>query len=86
MLRDFSAIIGIFGIFLSANFLPMQLIYGSKFAQSFPKFKFPETFYLNANPKHFSNTEESLKLLEGIIICYVKDKQEKLKLNHHNLY
>ena len=66
------AITGAFGITLSANFLPMQLL-------SFPNFKIPETFSLSANPKHFSNTKELLKLLEEVIIYYVKDEREKLK-------
>ena len=74
------AITDIFGITLSASFLLMQLIYGGKTAQSFPKVKFPETFSFIGNSKHFSNMKESLKLLEEIIISYVKDEQEKLKL------
>ena len=51
-----------FGITYSNNFLPMQLIYAFKTAQSFPKFKFPQSISLSANEKHFSNTNESLKL------------------------
>ena len=74
------AITDIFGITLSASFLLMQLTYGGKTAQSFPKVKFPETFSFIGNSKHFSNMKESLKLLEEIIISYVKDEQEKLKL------
>ena len=56
---DFSykqAITGTFGITFSNFFLPMQLIYGGKTSQSLPKFKFPESFALSANLKHFSNT------------------------------
>ena len=49
----------------------MQLIYSGKTQQSFPKFDFRNSFSLSANPKHFSNTEESIKLLDGIIISYV---------------
>ena len=58
----------------------MQLIYGGKTSQSLPKFKFPESFALSANPKHFSNTTESLRLLNKIIIPYVKKERERLKL------
>ena len=71
---------GTFGITLSNKFLPMQLIYGGKTAQSLPELKFPESFSLNANPKHFSNTTESLKLLDEIIIPYVKNEGKQLKL------
>ena len=52
------AITATFGVTLSNDFLPMQLIYGGKTEQSFPKFNFPDSFSLSANPKHFSNTEE----------------------------
>ena len=55
----------------SGNFLPMQLIYGGKTNQSIPRYNFPENFCLIANPKHFSNTEESLKYLDEVIIWYV---------------
>ena len=58
---------GTFGISKSRVFLPMQLIYGGKTTQSIPKFKFPKEFYLSANPKPFSNTEESLKYIREII-------------------
>ena len=53
-----------FGITLSNKFQLMQLIYGGKSAQSLPKFKFPESFSLSANPKYFLKTTESLKLLD----------------------
>ena len=58
----------------------MQLIYGGKTAQSFPKFKFPKSFSLSANPKHFSNINESLKLLDEIIIPYVEIERKRLNL------
>ena len=58
----------------------MQLIYGGKTAQSFPRFKFPDSFSLSANPKHFSNTEESLKLLDEIVIPYVESERKRLDL------
>ena len=46
----------------------MQFIYGSKTKQSLPRFKFPELFPLGANPKHSSNTEESVKVIEEILL------------------
>ena len=56
----------------------MQLIYGGKTQQSFPKFDFPDSFNLSVNPKHFSNTEESIKMLDDIIIPYVKCERSNL--------
>lgn len=55
-------------IMFTNTFLPMQLIYSGKTSQSFPKLNFPDSFSFSANPKHFSNTAESLKLLKDIII------------------
>lgn len=59
------------------KFLPLQLIYGGKTERSLPKVKFPGSFSLNFNGKHFSNTQESLKL---IIVPYVEKEHEMLKL------
>ena len=69
-----------FTITLDGQFLPMQLIYSGKTERSIPKAKFPRGFSLSANPKHFSNEKESIKLLEEIIIPYVKAERGKLGL------
>ena len=60
----------------------MQLIYGGKTKKSFPRVKFPDSFSLSANEKHFSNTQESLKLLDEIIIPYIQKEREMLQLPH----
>ena len=51
----------------------MQLIYGGKTVQSLPRFQFPNSFSLSVNEKHYSNTQESLKFFNEIIIPYVKE-------------
>ena len=80
------AITATFGITFPNAFLPVQLIYIGKTAASFPKVKFPDTFSLSANPKHFSNTEESLKLIEEIIIPYIESERKQLGApNQHAL-
>ena len=43
--------------------------------QSIPRFKFPSELCLSANPKQFSNTEESLKYVESVIIIPYTNKQ-----------
>ena len=48
---------------------------------SFPRINFPQYFSLSANIKHFSNTQESLKLLYEIIIPYVEKERDKLNLD-----
>ena len=70
-----------FGITYSGNFLPMQLVYKGKTQRGFPRGNFPSSFSLSANSKHFSNTQESLKLLDEIIIPYVEKKREVLNLD-----
>ena len=69
-----------FTITVNGKFLPMQLIYGGKTNQSLPKFEFPVGFSLSANPKHCSNTAESIKLIKEIIIPYIEKERISLKL------
>ena len=46
-----------------------------------PKVKFPDSFSLSVNEKRFSNTNESLKLIEDIITSYVEKERGKLGLS-----
>lgn len=75
---DKRCITGTYIITLSGNFLPIQLIYGGKTAQSLPQYKFPDSFSLSVNPKHFSNTKESIKVIEEIVLPYVEKQREEL--------
>ena len=63
---------GAFAITLEGKCLPFQLIYGGKTSKSVPRFQFPDDFSLSVNPSHFSNTDESLKILEEIVIPYLE--------------
>ena len=67
-----------FSITFSNSFLPVQLIYGGKTAQSIPRTKFPESFSLSAYVKHLSNTTESIKLIHEIILPYVERERRCL--------
>ena len=72
------AITGTFVIAIDRHCLPFQLIYGGKTTTRLPKFKFPKKFSLCINEEHFSNTQESLKILREIVIPYVnQQRQEK---------
>ena len=51
-----------------------------KTERSFPRVKFPDSFSLSANENHFSNTQESLKLIEEIITPYVEKEHMMLDL------
>ena len=77
---DKRMITGTFAITLCGNFLPIQLIYGGSTNQSLPRVTFPKEFSLSVNPKHYSNTEESLKFLDEIIVPYVTKERSKLNL------
>ena len=69
---DKRTITATFAITMRGDFLPMQLIYGGKTKQSYPRFKFPPGFSISANPKHYSNTEDSLKYFNELILPYVR--------------
>lgn len=70
-----------FSVTLSGKFLPMQIIYGGKTNRSQPRgFVFPKGFCVSQNPKHWSNEEETLKLVNEIINPYIIQTREKLKL------
>lgn len=46
--------------------------------QTYPKFDFPLSFSLSTNEKHFSNTKESLKLINEVILPYLKEQRKSL--------
>ena len=70
-----------FGISLGNKFFLIQLIYGGKTWQSLPKVNFPKECLLSVNEKYFSNTQESLKLIEDIISPDVREERKRLGRN-----
>jgi len=63
---------------LDGQILPFQLIYTGKTQRSLPSVKFPRGFCLSYNPKHWSNEDETLRLIEEVLVPYVeKVKKEK---------
>ena len=66
---------------MDGQFLPMQVIYGEKTTKSIPRVSFPDGFLVSANLKHYSNKEESLKMMEHIIVPCVKKQRKILKLD-----
>ena len=75
---DKRAIIATFTITLDGNFLGMPLIYGGKTNQSLPRYQFPKEFSLSVNLKHYSNENESRKLIDEIILPYLMRERERL--------
>ena len=66
---------------LSGCFLPFQIIYAGKTKASQPRdIQFPPGFCVTQNPTHWSNEEETLKLVREIINPYIIQKRIELKL------
>ena len=78
-LSDKRSMTVIFTITINEKFVVMLLIYRGKTNQNLPKFEFP-VFSLSANPKHYSNTAESIKLIKEIIIPYIEKEIISFKL------
>ena len=77
---DKRSITATFVITLHGSFLPMQLIYGGKTSKSLPSVEFPNGFSLSANINHYSNSEESIKVIKEIVIPYVEKSRKNLNL------
>ena len=78
---DNRTITATFSITIDGKFLPMLIIYGRKTSKSIPPVSFPDNFLVSVNKKHYNNKKESLKMLEHIIISYVKKQRQNLSLN-----
>ena len=80
---DKRSITATFVISLDGTFLPMQLIYDGKTQRSVPKVEFPSSFSLSANPKHYSNTAESIKIINEILVPYFECQRKSLGLDEN---
>ena len=78
--NDKRMITATFTITMGGVFLPMQLLYGGKTSKSLPRVQFPDSFALSVNEKHYSNEQESLKLLDEIIIPYIEMERKQIEL------
>ena len=76
-LSDKRTITATFTISHDGDFLPMQLIYQGTTVQGLPRFDFPNSFSQGMNPKHFSNTAEVLKIIDEIIVRYLRKIKKK---------
>ena len=65
---------------LSGDMLPFQMIYTGKTSRSLPTVEFPEGFLLGFNKSHWSNEEETLRLLKEVISPYITKVKTKLML------
>ena len=80
-LSDKRSITLTFVITLAGEFLPLQIIYGGKTDRCHPKdFRFPPGFCVSHNAKHWSNEEETIKLIDTVIVPYIVRKRSQLNL------
>lgn len=77
---DYRQITGTFGVSLSGDFLPIQLIYKGKTHRCQPNYPFPHEFHVTQNENHWANEDTSVDLLKKILIPYVQKTREKLSL------
>ena len=62
------------------HILSFQLIYTGKTERSLPNVKFPRGFCLAYNPKHWSNVNETLRLIEDVLVPYIAKNQGRKTL------
>ena len=70
----------IFTITLNGKFLPMQIIIWGKANQCLPKFEVLNGFCRSANPNHYNNAAETIRLIKEINIPYIEKERISLKL------
>ena len=67
---------------ITGKILLFQLIYTGKTARSLPSVEFPNGFCLSYNPKHWSNEDETINLLESVVDPYFCQVREELRLQN----
>ena len=78
---DKRTITATFSITMDGKFLPIQIIYGGKTSKSILPVSFPDSFLVSAFENNYSNQKKSLKMLEHIIIPYVKKQLQNISLD-----
>ena len=76
-ISDKRSITATFSTTLDNKFLLMQLIYQGKTGQSLLIVKFPDGLSLYVNESHYSYENEALKVIEEIILHYIREEREK---------
>ena len=82
---DKRSITATFSITAENKFLPIELIYKGKTSQSLPKIQFLNGFSLSSNLKHYSNTTESLKFHNEIILPMKRPNKKSWGFKHDHL-
>ena len=82
---DYRQITGTFGVNLSWNFLPIQLIYQGKTKRCQPIYPFPREFHVTQTENHWKNDSTSLNLIKEVLVSYFRKVRQKMSLleYHH---
>ena len=70
-----------FAASLTGDFFPGQLVYQGKTDACHPFYKFPPEWDITHTPNHWSNKDTMELYLENIIVPYIANKREELKLD-----
>ena len=73
---DKCQITAIFGISMSGDFLPIQLVYQGKTTKCLPSFDFPPSWDITFSDNHWSNEQIVLSYFEKVIFPYLQKKKE----------
>ena len=77
---DYRQITGTFGVSLSGDFLPKQLICQGKTEHSQPTYPFPHEFHVTQTENHWANENTSLDLIKEVLVPYIRKVRQKLYL------
>lgn len=70
----------LFACSMSGDFLPIQLVYQGKTIKCLPKFKFPVDWDVTYTSNHWCNELTMHQYISKIILPYIHNKREELKL------
>ena len=66
-----------FGVSLSGNFLPLQLIYQGETKRCQPTSPFTREIHVTQTENHWANENTSLDLIKEVLISYVRKVRQK---------
>ena len=69
-----------FGVSLSGDFLPIQLIYQGKTKHCQPTYLFPHEFHIIQTENHWANKNLILDLIKEVLVSHVRKVGQKLSL------
>ena len=78
---DKRQITAVFACSLSGTFLPVQVIYQGTTPRCLPSVTFPSDWHITHTANHWSTEATMIEYIKRIIVSYVKQTRERLKLS-----